>query len=82
MEANLNCDLGEKSIHHDGKNDVALMELINTANVACGYHAGDNETMKTTIQLAKKNNVSVGAHPSFDDKENFGRKRINLKPQF
>tara|TARA_B100000315_G_C14502909_1_gene553190 strand:- start:355 stop:1134 length:780 start_codon:yes stop_codon:yes gene_type:complete len=78
MEANLNCDLGEKSIYHDGKNDVALMEIINTANVACGYHAGDNETMKTTIQLAKKNNVSVGAHPSFDDKENFGRKRINL----
>ena len=78
MEVNLNCDLGEKSIHYDGKNDEALMKLINTANIACGYHAGDIETMKTTIQLAKKNNVSVGAHPSFDDRENFGRRRINI----
>ena len=78
METNLNCDLGEKSIYYDGKNDGALMKIINTANVACGYHAGDNETMRNTIQLAKENNVSVGAHPSFDDKNNFGRKRINL----
>ena len=59
MEVNLNCDLGEKSIHYDGKNDEALMKLINTANIACGYHAGDIETMKTTIQLAKKNNVKM-----------------------
>ena len=78
MEANLNCDLGEKSIHYDGKNDEALMKFINTSNVACGYHAGDYETMRTTIQLAKQNGVSIGAHPGFDDKENFGRKRINL----
>ena len=78
METNLNCDLGEKSIHYDGKNDRALMKIINTANIACGYHAGDNVTMRNTIQLAKANNVSVGAHPSFDDKKNFGRKRINL----
>ena len=78
METNLNCDLGEKSIHYDGKNDRALMKIINTANIACGYHAGNNVTMQNTIQLAKANNVSVGAHPSFDDKKNFGRKRINL----
>ena len=78
METNLNCDLGEKSIHHDGKNDEELMKIINTANVACGYHAGDDETMIKTIQLAKENKVSVGAHPGFNDKDNFGRKRINL----
>ena len=78
METNLNCDMGEKSIHYDGKNDEALMKIINTANIACGYHAGNNETMRNTIQLAKENNVNVGAHPSFDDKNNFGRKRINL----
>jgi len=78
METNLNCDLGEKSIHYDGKNDQKLMQVINTANIACGYHAGDNETMLSTIKLAKKNNVSIGAHPGFDDKKNFGRKRINL----
>ncbi len=78
METNLNCDMGEKSDHYDGKNDEALMKIINTANIACGYHAGNNETMRNTIQLAKENNVNVGAHPSFDDKNNFGRKRINL----
>ena len=78
MEINLNCDLGEKSIHYNGKNDEELMKIINTANVACGYHAGDNETMIKTIQLAKENKVSVGAHPGFNDKDNFGRKRINL----
>ena len=78
METNLNCDMGEKSDHYDGKNDEALMKIINTANIACGYHAGNNETMRNTIHLAKENNVNVGAHPSFDDKNNFGRKRINL----
>ncbi len=78
METNLNCDMGEKSDHYDGKNDEELMKIINTANIACGYHAGNNETMQDSIQLAKENNVSVGAHPGFDDKNNFGRKRINL----
>ena len=78
METNLNCDLGETSIHHSAENDPELMKLINTANIACGFHAGDKETMKKTVDLAIKYNVSIGAHPSFDDKENFGRKRINL----
>ena len=78
METNLNSDLGEKSFHYDGRNDRALMQKINTANIACGFHAGDKETMNTTIKLAKENNVSIGAHPGFDDKKNFGRKRINL----
>ena len=78
METNLNCDLGETSIHHSAKNDLKLLELINTANIACGYHAGDEQTMKKTIEIAKKNNVSIGAHPGFADKENFGRNRINL----
>ena len=78
METNLNCDLGETSIHHTAENDPKLMKLINTANIACGFHAGDDETMKKTVDLAIKHNVSIGAHPSFADKENFGRKRINL----
>ena len=54
------------------------MKLINTANFACGFHAVDEETMKKTVDLAIKHNVSIGAHPSFADKENFERKRINL----
>ncbi len=78
METNLNCDLGETSIHHSAENDPELMKLINTANIACGFHAGDEETMKKTVDLAIKHNVSIGAHPSFADKENFGRKRVNL----
>ncbi|MDA7583265.1 LamB/YcsF family protein, partial [Candidatus Pelagibacter sp.] len=48
------------------------------ANVACGFHAGDDESMNQVIQISKKNNVSIGAHPSFNDPENFGRQRINL----
>ena len=78
MEINLNCDLGEKSVHYDGKNDFSLLKIINSANIACGYHAGDNQTINTTIIESKKNNVSIGAHPGFNDKKNFGRKRINI----
>ena len=78
MEINLNCDLGEKSNHYDGKNDYTLLNIINSANIACGYHAGDKPTMEKTIEISKKNNVSIGAHPSFKDLENFGRKRLNL----
>jgi len=81
MEANINCDLGETSPHCSSDNDPALLKIINTANVACGYHAGDETTMRRTIKIAKDNNVSIGAHPSFKDPENFGRKRIQLTPQ-
>ena len=78
MEININSDLGEKSKHHSAKYDKDLLEIVNSANIACGFHAGDNETMKDTIVSSKKNKVSIGAHPSFKDLENFGRKRINL----
>jgi 5-oxoprolinase (ATP-hydrolysing) subunit A len=78
MEININCDLGEKSKFHSVENDPELLNIVNSANVACGYHAGDKETMEMVIKIAKKNNVSIGAHPSFNDPENFGRKRINL----
>ena len=78
MEANINCDMGETSKFSSAENDPDLLEIINTANIACGYHAGDEETMRKTIVLAKKNGVSVGAHPSFNDPDNFGRSRITL----
>ena len=78
MEININCDLGEKSKHHSNKNDPDLLEIVNSANVACGYHAGDEETMNQVIKISKKNGVSIGAHPSFNDPENFGRERMNL----
>ena len=78
MEININCDLGEKSKHHSNKHDPDLLEIVNSANVACGYHAGDEETMTQVIKISKKNGVSIGAHPSFNDPENFGRERMNL----
>ena len=54
MEININCDLGEKSKHHSNKYDPDLLEIVNSANVACGYHAGDEETMNQVIEISKK----------------------------
>jgi len=78
MEININCDLGEKSKFHSIENDPELLNIVNSANIACGYHAGDEQTMAMVIKISKKNGVSVGAHPSFNDPENFGRKRMDL----
>lgn len=64
----INCDMGEGI-----GNDEQLMQYISSANIACGYHAGDETTMKITVELCKKYNVAIGAHPSYPDKENFGR---------
>ena len=80
MEININCDLGETSKFCSTENDPLLLGIVNSANVACGYHAGDEPTMKKTVEISKKNGVSVGAHPSFNDPENFGRKRLSLTP--
>ena len=78
MEININCDLGEKSKLHSNINDPKLLEIVNSANIACGYHAGDEKTMNQVVEISKKNGVSIGAHPSFNDPENFGRERMNL----
>ncbi len=78
IEININCDLGEKSKLHSNENDPDLLKIVNSANVACGYHAGDEETMSEVVNISKKNGVSIGAHPSFNDPENFGRERMNL----
>jgi len=78
MEININCDLGEKSKLHNNENDPFLLGIVNSASIACGYHAGDEETMDQVVKISKENNVSIGAHPSFNDPENFGRKRMNL----
>ncbi len=69
----INCDMGEGI-----SNDEAIMPYINSANIACGYHAGDAEIMWRTAELAVKNNVAIGAHPSFPDRENFGRTEMDL----
>lgn len=64
----LNCDLGEGLT-----TDEQIIPLISSANIACGYHAGDVDTMKHTIELCLQQHVAIGAHPSWPDKENFGR---------
>ena len=81
METNLNCDLGETSINHSAENDHDLMKLINTANIACGFHAGDPMWMHKTVQLAEKHGVGIGAHPSYPDLRGFGRRNMSIDPQ-
>ena len=72
----LNCDLGEGAGH-----DAELMPLITSANIACGGHAGDEATMRATVALAQKHGVAIGAHPSFVDRENFGRRELALSSE-
>jgi 5-oxoprolinase (ATP-hydrolysing) subunit A len=72
-QIDLNCDMGEGM-----DNDALLMPLISSANIACGFHAGDDSIIRATVALAKKSGVSIGAHPGFADKENFGRTEMQL----
>jgi UPF0271 protein len=69
----MNCDLGE-----GGSNDVELMPLISSANIACGVHAGNIDTMKRSVESALENNVAIGAHPGYDDKASFGRAEVQM----
>ena len=72
----INCDMGEGI-----GNDEAIMPYVTSANIACGFHAGDAETMRITIGLAQKHRLNIGAHPSFDDRENFGRTEMKTSPE-
>ncbi|RZL92910.1 MAG: 5-oxoprolinase subunit PxpA [Variovorax sp.] len=73
MQIDLNADLGEGC-----DNDEALLALVSSANIACGWHAGDAKTMRQCVRWAIDNGVAIGAHPSFPDRENFGRSEMNL----
>lgn len=73
MKIDLNADLGEGSPH-----DEALLQLVSSANIACGFHAGDASTMRQSVRWALQYGVAIGAHPSFPDRENFGRSAMNL----
>jgi UPF0271 protein len=72
----LNCDLAEGS-----GQDAELIRVISSANIACGIHAGDVDTMRTAVNLAKRYAVAIGAHPSLNDRENFGRKEMHVSPR-
>ncbi len=76
MHTIINCDMGEGI-----GNDELIMPLIHSANIACGYHAGDAVTMQQTVELCVKYNVMVGAHPSFFDRKNFGRTEMKLEQE-
>ena len=77
----LNADLGESFGAYTLGQDVALMAAISSANIACGFHAGDPTVMRETVSLARDNGVAVGAHPGFADLAGFGRREINLSPR-
>jgi UPF0271 protein len=76
LSVDINADLGEGAGHDD-----ELFELISSANIATGFHAGDSDTMHAAICVAKEHGVAVGPHPSFFDRENFGRKELNVTYQ-
>ncbi len=73
MTVDLNCDLAEGM-----PNDALIMPFISSANIACGYHAGDAQLMEKTVELCLTHKVAIGAHPGFNDKSNFGRVDMNL----
>ncbi|MGT8858548.1 5-oxoprolinase subunit PxpA [Enterobacter sp. 186315] len=76
VKIDLNADLGE-----GGSADAELMTLVSSVNIACGFHAGDAQTMLTSVRHAIKNGVAIGAHPGFPDRENFGRTAMRLPPE-
>jgi len=73
FKIDLNADIGESMPY-----DHELIKYISSCNIACGGHAGDDESILATIKLAMRNNVKIGAHPSYPDKENFGRKSLDM----
>ncbi|MBS0968430.1 LamB/YcsF family protein [Chimaeribacter arupi] len=76
MAVDLNADLGEGCA-----NDRELLQLVSSANIACGFHAGDAQTMVQSVRWAREFGVAIGAHPSFPDRENFGRTAMQLPPE-
>lgn len=76
MNIDLNADVGEGCA-----SDSELLTLVSSANIACGFHAGDAQTMLTCVREALKNGVAIGAHPSFPDRDNFGRTAMVLPPK-
>jgi UPF0271 protein len=76
MQVDINCDMGEGYGRWTLGDDAAMMEVITSANVACGFHGGDPNIMVETARMAKEKGVSVGAHPGFNDLWGFGRRVI------
>ena len=78
MRTEINCDMGEGFAIYKVCDDAEMMKHIDIANVACGFHASDPVVMHHTVKLAKENNVRIGAHPSYPDKQGFGRREMKI----
>lgn len=79
----INCDMGEQThlYAYDVEKDLALLQHISSVNLACGFHAGDAHTMHVLVEAAIRQKIAIGAHPSYPDKENFGRTAMQLPPE-
>ena len=77
----INCDMGEIKDFVDNNTYAELMKYVTSINLACGGHAGDDDIMEEMIQIAKQKHVKIGAHPSYPDRENFGRIELNIGPE-
>ncbi|GGI40145.1 5-oxoprolinase subunit PxpA [Mammaliicoccus stepanovicii] len=81
VQVDLNCDLGESFGNYKLGNDELILPLITSANVACGFHAGDQHVMNQTVKMAVENNIHIGAHPGLQDLNGFGRRNMDVTPQ-
>ncbi len=81
FKVDLNCDMGESFGAYKMGNDEEILDYVTSANIACGFHAGDPSTMRKTVKLALEKNVGIGAHPGLQDLVGFGRRNLALSPQ-
>ena len=81
MRVDLNCDLGESFGRYRLGEQEEILQYITSANIACGFHAGDPRVMRETVELALKYNVAIGAHPGLPDLQGFGRREMQVTPQ-
>jgi UPF0271 protein len=77
----LNCDMGEGFGTYKMGNDEEILDFVTSANIACGFHAGDPSTMRKTVKLALEKGVGIGAHPGFQDLTGFGRRNLHVTPR-
>ena len=81
LKVDLNADMGESFGPWKMGNDAALLDVVTSANIACGFHAGDPDVMAQTMGLAVEKDVGIGAHPGFADLQGFGRRRLAMSPR-
>lgn len=77
----INCDMGEAFGNYEMPNDEVLLDYISSANIACGFHAGDSKVMEDTVNMAIKKGVAIGAHPGLPDLQGFGRREMKISPK-